>query len=151
MLFIRAGIAKLKATSYHMYLLVLSHACSICGGSSCGRADSVMDSHTTGPGFKTRLVRHFLPSLRLTIDCVEGRGRISRSSLTQDIKMGSCAIQCNASHKWIAQRQMDPVAVYCDAVGCRILCLQHGIPVWQHIGQSITATSRHRRDMTSDV
>ena len=24
-------------------------------------------------------------------------------------------------------------------------------PVWQHIGQSITATSRHRRDMTSDV
>ena len=22
--------------------------------SSCGRADSVMDSHTTGPGFKTR-------------------------------------------------------------------------------------------------
>ena len=35
-------------------------------GSSCGRADSVIDSHTTGPGFKTRLVRYFLPSFRLT-------------------------------------------------------------------------------------
>ena len=35
-------------------------------GSSCGRVDSVMDSHTTGPGFKTRLVRYFLPSYRLT-------------------------------------------------------------------------------------
>ena len=34
----------------------------IVGGSSCGRADSVMDSHTTGPGFKTWLVRYFLPS-----------------------------------------------------------------------------------------
>ena len=30
------------------------------------RADSVMDSHTTGPGFKTRLVWYFLPSFRLT-------------------------------------------------------------------------------------
>ena len=29
--------------------------------------------------------------------------------------------------------------------------MQHGIPVWQHIGQSITASSRHRRDTTSDV
>ena len=27
-------------------------------------------------------------------------------------------------------------------------CLQHGIPVWQHIGQSTTATNRHCRDMT---
>ena len=32
-----------------------------------------------------------------------------------------------------------------------VLCLRHGIPVWQHIGQSTTATSRHRHDMTSDV
>ena len=35
------------------------------GGSRCGRADSVLDSHTTGPGFKTRLVRYFLLSFRL--------------------------------------------------------------------------------------
>ena len=34
-------------------------------GSRCGRADSVLDSHTTGPGFKTRLVRYFLLSFRL--------------------------------------------------------------------------------------
>ena len=33
--------------------------------SSCDRADSVMDSHNTGPGFKTRLVRYFLPSFLL--------------------------------------------------------------------------------------
>ena len=83
--------------------------------------------------------------------CVEGRGRISRSGLTQDIKMGSCVFQCDVPHWWIAQRQVGPVSVYCDGVGCRVLCLRHGISVWQHIGQSTTATSRHRRDMTSDV
>ena len=44
-----------------------------------------------------------------------------------------------------------PVSVYCDGVGCHVLCLRHGISVWQHIGQSTTATSRHCRDMTSDV
>ena len=83
--------------------------------------------------------------------CVEGRGRISRSGLTQDIKMYSCVFQCDVPHQWIAQRQVGPVSVYCDGVGCRVLCLRHGISVWQHIGQSTTATSRHRRDMTSDV
>ena len=47
-----------------------------------------------------------------------------------------------------------PVSVYCDGKGCLVLCqddLQHGIPVWQHIGQSTTAPSMHCRDMTSDV
>ena len=83
--------------------------------------------------------------------CVEGRGRISRSGLTQDIKMVSCVFQCDVPHQWIAQRQVGPVSVYCDGVGCRVLCLRHGISVWQHIGQSTTATSRYRRDMTSDV
>ena len=34
-------------------------------GSRCGRADSVMDLYTTGPGFKTQSVRHFLLSFRL--------------------------------------------------------------------------------------
>ena len=29
--------------------------------------------------------------------------------------------------------------------------LWHGISVWQHIGQSTTAISRHRRDITLDV
>ena len=128
---------------------------------SYGRADIVMDSHTTGPGFKTRLVRYFLPRFRLTttipesverlLVCVEGQGRTSRSGLTQDIKMDSWVFQCDVPYRWIAQRQVGPVSVYCDGVGCRVLCLRHGIPVWQHIGQSITATSWHRRDMTSDV
>ena len=76
---------------------------------------------------------------------------ISRSGLTRDVKMGSCVFQCDVPHQWIAQRQVGPVSVYYDGVGCRVLCLRHGIPVWQHIGQSTTATSRHRRDMTSDV
>ena len=44
-----------------------------------------------------------------------------------------------------------PVSVYCDGVECHVLCLRHVIPVWQHISQSTTATSRHRRDMTSGV
>ena len=39
----------------------------------------------------------------------------------------------------------------CDGVGGHVLCLRHGIPVWQHIGQSITATSWHRGSETSDV
>ena len=52
---------------------------------------------------------------------------------------------------YIVQRQVGPVSVYCDGVGCRVLCLWHGINVWQHVGQSITATSRYRRYMTLDV
>ena len=71
--------------------------------------------------------------------------------VTQDIKMGSCVFHCDIPHQWIAQRQVRPVSVYCDVVGCHVLCLRHVIPVWQHIGQSITATSRHHHDMTSDV
>ena len=41
---------------------------------------------------------------------------------------------CDVPHQWIAQ-QVGPVSVYCDGVGCCVLCLPHGIPVWQHIGQ----------------
>ena len=76
---------------------------------------------------------------------------ISRSRLTQDIKMGSSVFQCDFPHQWIAQRQVGPVSVHSDRVGCHVLCLQHDIPMWQHIGQSNTTTSRHRRDMTSNV
>ena len=65
--------------------------------------------------------------------------------------MGSCVFQCDVPRPWITQRQVGPVYVYCDGVECHVLCLRHGIIVWQHIGQSTTATSRHRRDMTSDV
>ena len=124
-----------------------------------------MDSHTTGPGSKTRFVRYFLPSFRLTttitlkqhrrvklsLMCMEGRGRISRSGLTQVIKMCSCVFQCDFPHQLIAQRQVGAVSVYCDGVGCHVLCLRHGISVWQHIGQNTTTASKHRRDMTSDV
>ena len=67
------------------------------------------------------------------------------------IKMGSCVFQCDVPHQWIAQPQVGPVSVYCDWVGCHVLSLPHGISVWQHIGQDTTATSKHRRDMTSNV
>ena len=76
---------------------------------------------------------------------------ISRSGLTQDIKMGSCVFQFGVPHQWLAQRQVGSVSVYCDGVGCHVLCLRYDIPVRRHIGQSTTAISRHRRDMTSDV
>ena len=71
--------------------------------------------------------------------CVEDRGRISQSGPTQDIKLGSCVFHmfhCDVPHQWIAQRQVCPVSVYCDGVGCHVLCLVLNIPVWQHINWS---------------
>ena len=59
--------------------------------------------------------------------------------------MGSCVCQC------YVPRQVGPVSAHCDGVGCHVLCLWHGISVWQHIGQSTTATSGYCRDMTLDV
>ena len=78
--------------------------------SSCGRADSLMDLHTTGPRFKTRWVRYtsyrtsdWLPSyqykVELSLVCVKGQGKISRSGLTQISKMGSCVFQCDVLHQ----------------------------------------------------
>ena len=129
--------------------------------STCGRADSVLGLHTTGPRFKTWWVRYtlyrasdWLPpyqhhKVEHSLVCVEGWGSISQSGLTKDIKMGRCVLQCDIPHQWIAL--CSPVSVYCDGVGCHVLCLRHGISVWQHIGQSTTATSRQHRDMSWDV
>ena len=64
---------------------------------------------------------------------------------------GGCVLQCDVPHQLIAQRQVSPVPVYCNSVWCHALYLRHGIPVWQYFGQSTTASSRYRRDMTSDV
>ena len=80
--------------------------------------------------------------------CAECGGRFPRSGLTQDIKIGSYVFQCDVPHQLIAQRQVGSVSVYYDGMGYHILCLWHGIPVWQHISQSTTAARRHRRDMT---
>ena len=76
--------------------------------------------------------------------CMESQERISLS----DIKTGSFDLQCDIPHQWIAKLQVNPVSVYCDRVGCRVLCLRHGIPVWHYNGQSTTATSRYPHDMT---
>ena len=119
-----------------------------------------MDSHTTGSrpvgcgiiSTEHPTVCHHTSIIKLSVCwCVEGQGRISQLGLTQDIKIGSCVFQCDVTHQWIAQRQVSPVSVYCDRVGSHVLCLQHGIPVWQHIGQSTIAANRHRCNMTSDV
>ena len=89
----------------------------------CGWEDSVMDSHTTGAGFKTRLVRYFLPSSQLiTITASSWAftgvfGRSGEDFPVDDIKMGSYVFQCNVSHQWIAQRQVSPISVYRDGVG----------------------------------
>ena len=102
-----------------------------------------MDSHTTGPGFKTRWVWYtfyqasdWLPPYQhhrvdRSLMCVEGRARISRSGLTHDIKhLVSCLFQFDIPYQWIAQHQVGRVSVHCDGVGCRVLCLQHGIPYY---------------------
>ena len=31
--------------------------------------------------------------------------------------------QCDVPHQWLAQRQGGPVCVYCDGLGCHVLCL----------------------------
>ena len=36
--------------------------------------------------------------------------------------------QCDVTHQWIEQRQVDPVSVYCDGVGCYVSCPRHGVP-----------------------
>ena len=36
-------------------------------------------------------------------------------------KMGSCVFQCDIPHQWIAQRQVGPVSVYCDGMGCHVV------------------------------
>ena len=114
-----------------------------------------MDKHNTSPGFKIQWVRYtfklasnWLPPqqhywIERWLVCVEGRGRISRSGLTQDIKMGNYVFECDVSHKWIAQRQVGPVSVYCDGVGvwCSVSAAWHSC-VAAH--WTIT-TSRHRR------
>ena len=131
--------------------------------SSCGQVDSIMDLHTTGPRFKTRWVRYFFygasdwlspyqhHKVEHLLVCVEGQEGNCWSGLTQDIKIGSCVYQCDIPHQWIAQWQVGPVSVCCDGVECHVLCLRHGIRVWQPIGQITTATSSHHCDMTSDV
>ena len=95
---------------WHCFDALLHNSSSLMSGSSFGRAESVLDSHTTGPGFKTRLLRYFLPSFLLATTIpesverspvyVEGRGRISRSGRTQHVP-----------HQWIAQRHVGLVSV----------------------------------------
>ena len=45
--------------------------------------------------------------------CVEGRERISRSGLTQYIKIDICVFQCDVPHQWIVQRHVGPCLYTC--------------------------------------
>ena len=131
---------------FHGMIVNLNNKCVFARNarSSCGRVGS------TGPGSRPRgygtlstqppTVYHH-HRVERSLVCVKDRERISRSGLTQDIKMDSCVLQGDVPHQWIAQRQVRHMSVYCD--GCHVLCLRHDIPVWQHIGQSTTATNRH--------
>ena len=125
----------------HQYTSIIRNRCYVCDFH--GR----MKGKSTTPTELPTDYHH--NSIKRSMVCVEGLGRISRSGLTQDIKMGSCVFQCDVPHQLIKQRQVGPV--YCDGVERHVLCLRHGIAVWQHIGQSTTATSRHRCNMISDV
>ena len=44
-----------------------------------------------------------LPTGSCLLVSAEGRGRISRSGQTQDIKMGSCVFKCDVPHHWTSQ------------------------------------------------
>ena len=57
----RTKNSELKTVDYHNITI----GCDYC--TYCGRADSVLDSQTTGPGFKTLLARYFLLSFQ-TVD-----------------------------------------------------------------------------------
>ena len=54
-------------------------------------------SNATGPGFKTGGYG------TLSTEMEEDLGRIYRSDLTQDIKLGSCVFQCDVPHLIIMQ------------------------------------------------
>ena len=117
------------------------------------RTPQVLGSRPGGYGtFSTELLTdyHHTSIIKLCLCwCVWMVGKDFPIRSDQDIKMGSCVFQCDIPHQWIAQ-PISPISVYCDGVRCHVLCLRHGIPVRQHIGQSTTDKRRHSRDMTSE-
>ena len=54
---------------------------------------------------------------------MEGFGGFLGVRLDQDIKIGSCKLQCDDLNQWITERQLGPVSVYCDGVECHYICL----------------------------
>ena len=74
-------------------------ACHTTGGGSCERADCIMDSPTTGPGFKTRLVRYFLSSFLLTTVIQES---VERSPGLWNVGEGFPGRVLPRTLKWVA-------------------------------------------------
>ena len=72
---------------------------------------------------------HIMPQQTIALKsvalCVEYRGRISRSGKTQYIKTPDCGLQFDVPHLWITQRQVGPVSVYYDGVGCPVSATWH--------------------------
>ena len=88
------GYFHSKASLENYKIVIQQGYCSV-WRSSCGRVESVMDLHTTGPGFKTWWVLytfyrasddyHHNSIMKLSFPWyVEGHGRISRFGLTHD-------------------------------------------------------------------
>ena len=114
-----------------------------CGSPLLYRCATPAPSHTRLEEYSTlstELLTEYQHNSIIELNIAE---KISRSGLTQDIKIGSCVFQCDVPHQQIAQQQVNPVSVSFNWLGCYVLRLQHGISVWQHIGQSTTATCRH--------
>ena len=72
--------------------------------------------------------------------CVRGQECHFSVVPNKDINIGSCGFQCDASNQWIAQREVGPMYVDCDGMGCHVLCLRHGIPVTAVLSQAGTIT-----------
>ena len=98
--------------------------------SSRGSADSVMHWHTTGLMFNARCTCTFWMTTTITASwswafadvCVEGRGRISRLGMTQDIKRSSSLSQSDVPHQCIPQHQVGPgvCILWRDGVLCPV-------------------------------
>ena len=74
-------------------------------------------------------------------------GRVKPKTLRWVVVNSNVTFNINGKHK----DRLTLCLYVVTGCGDHVLCLWHGIPVLQHIGQSITATSRLSLDMTSDV
>ena len=109
-------------------------------------ARSRLPDRPTGQSLYT--ASHWMPTWQqLCWEVACGRSHRDFSVGTvQRLKMGSCGLKRGFPHQWIwlAQRQASHVSVNYDRVGCHVMCHSR---LCNHIGQSTTATSRHRHDI----
>ena len=113
----------------NIYILILNSSIIT---SNRGWGDSLMDLHTTGPGFQySGVTVHFLPSFWLTTTIIKLSVRwfvwkvgewFPDQVWPKTLKWVVFVFQCDIPHQWIAQRQVSPVSVYWDRLRCHALC-----------------------------